>query len=163
MDDRWRPGPARAGPGWPPLLLVFGAERRGRVIRGRRVAGDGTQRVDAAVAEALVVAGQADVDRRPLEQGLDLRRRELHVAIGSGGAELADDEGRDAGGVRRCHAGALDAAVAAAGERREDRRAAVASRAGTAGSGDVDLAGAVVRIAGLLRVGTQRGGPDDAL
>ena len=44
---------------------------------------DGAQRVDPAVAEALVVAGQTDVDRRRLQVLLDLSRRHLHVAVPS--------------------------------------------------------------------------------
>ena len=52
------------------LLGVLRAVRRRWVARGGRVAGHGAQGVDASVAEALVVAGQPDVDRRRLEQRL---------------------------------------------------------------------------------------------
>src|SRR5918996_1023559 len=69
-------GPA-AGSGGPPSVvsarerrsrfgsssfLVLGAERRRGVVDLRAVSAHGAQRVDAAVPEALVVPGEADVD-----------------------------------------------------------------------------------------------------
>ena len=83
------------------LLGILGAVWRRLVPRLGRVTGHGPQRIDPAVAEALVVPGQTDVDCSRLEQALDLLRRELHVAVGAEASVLADDQRRDAGSVRR--------------------------------------------------------------